>query len=276
MTPSTASDPGDLTLASTPEQQAPGRFLLRVPEGWQQGRGAFGGLVFAALTRAMLASEPERDRQLRSFNAELAGPVMPGDALVEVTEVRRGSGLSSYSATLSQQGQSLARASSVLARARNADPPRLHVSPPSPPPWPDVAPVNMEGLGPAVPVFARHLEMRPMGSLPFTSGDREPVATGWVRPRTLLSALGAPEIVALADAWWPAVLATSPTPRPIGTVAFSLQHFPPAPPLDPSVPLFYRGRVLAEQDGYMAEHRELWTADGRLVALNQQTIAWIR
>jgi len=29
-----------------------GRFLWDVPDGWQQGRGAFGGIVLAALTRA--------------------------------------------------------------------------------------------------------------------------------------------------------------------------------------------------------------------------------
>lgn len=266
----------DLSLASAPRQTAPGRFVVDFPDGWQQGRGAFGGLVLAALARAVIASEPERDRKLRAFNAEIAGPVLPGEALIEVTELRRGNGLSSYDATLSQQGQGLVRASAVLARDRNTDPPRLHLPAPSPGPWSEVAPLPVELAGAGVPVFVRHLEMRPMGPPPFSGAATEPVASGWVRLRRAPAALDAPEIIALADAWWPAALATATVFRPIGTVAFALQYFPPDPALDPDVPLFYRGSVLAEHGGYMMESRELWTADGRLVALNQQTIAWIR
>lgn len=265
----------DLSLASAVEQRSPGRFVLHVPDGWQQGRGAFGGILLAALARAVLGTEPEKDRKLRAFNAEIAGPVLTGEAEIEVTVLRRGSGLSSYDATLSQRGQGLVRASAVLARARGAAPSRLHVPSPSPRPWTEIEPISTELAGAAVPVFVRHMEMRPLGPLPF-SGGGEPVASGWVRPRRTLASLDAPEIIALADAWWPAVLAISPVPRPVGTVAFALQYFPPDPALDPSVPLHYRGSVLAEQDGYMMESRELWSEDGRLVALNQQTIAWIR
>lgn len=264
----------DLLAASAPEPVSPGRFALRVPDGWQQGRGAFGGIVLAALVRAIEASEPDEGRAVRSVNAEIAGPVLPGAALVDVTEVRRGKGLSAWNATLSQDGQGLVRCSAVLARARNTDPPALYLPLPSPPPWTEVPAMEMSPAS-GVPVFTQHMEFRPMGPLPF-SGAREPLAEGWIRARHPLPSLGAAELVALADAWWPAAIVTAPAPRPLGTVAFAAQVFQPSPPLDPAAPLFYRGRVLADQDGYLAEHRELWSPDMRLVALNQQTIAWIR
>lgn len=272
----------DLHAGSLPEEVSPGRFLWHVPDGWQQGRGAFGGLVLGALVRAIEASEPERPgsvtgnlaRHARSVTAEIAGPVLPGDATIEVVQNRRGSGLSAWNATLLQQGEGIVRCSAILARARNTDPPGLHLSPPSPPPWSEVPTMPAEG-GLGVPVFTRHLEFRPMGPLPF-SGFPEPVSQGWIRTRAPLTLLGAPEIVALADAWWPAGLTSAPAPRPMATVAFTCQLFPPRSPLDPTIPLFYRGRVIAEQDGYMAEFRELWSPDGHLLALNQQTIAWIR
>jgi hypothetical protein len=273
----TASSPpavDELTAASTPEQRSPGQFLWSVPDGWQQGRGAFGGLVLAAMTRAIEASEPEADRLVRSVGAEIAGPVLAGEATIEVRAVRRGSGLSCWNATLLQGGQGLVRASAVLARSRNTDPPRLDMAPPSPPPWTEVAHVPLDSAFGA-PVFSRHLEFRVLGALPF-SGATEAVASGWIRPKRTPPSLGAPEVVALADAWWPASLTTSTTPRPMATVSFALQHIPPRSPLDPSIPLFYRARVVSEQDGFMVELRELWSADGRLVALNQQTIAWIR
>ncbi|MEZ4294335.1 MAG: thioesterase family protein [Polyangiaceae bacterium] len=266
---------GDFALASTPTLESPGRYTLRVPDGWQQGRGAFGGLVLAALSRAILDAEPEKDRTLRSFNAEIAGPTLVGDALIEVTALRRGSGLSSYTATLSQNGQGLVHASSVVARARNTDPPRLHIPPPERK-SPADAPAMPADAGPSfVPVFVKNLEMRPLGPLPF-SGAAAPVASGWVKTRVPTPTFGAPEAIALADAFWPSAFASAPAPRPIGTVAFALQYFPPTPAHNPEDPLYYRGWVAAEQDGYMMEFRELWTEDGRLVALNQQTIAWIR
>ena len=47
-----------------------------------------------------------------------------------------------------------------------------------------------------------------MEPFPFT-GAKEAVAQGWVRARHPLPALGAAEVVALADVWWPSALATS-------------------------------------------------------------------
>ena len=45
---------------------------------------------------------------------------------------------------------------------------------------------------------------------------------------------------------------------------------------DPDAPLLYRGTVPVCGDGYFLETRELWSADGRLLALNHQTFAIIR
>lgn len=273
MTDSPPFTTSDLLAGSTPEPVSPGRFVWVVPDVWQQGRGAFGGLVLGALVRAIESSEPEKDRVVRSVTAEIAGPVLPGEATIEVVQNRRGNGLSAWNATLYQQDQGLVRCSAVLARARNSDPLSIHLPTPSPPAWSDVPAMPIDT--PGTPVFTRHMELRPMPPFPF-SGAEESLAGGWLRTRHPLPALGAPEIVALADVWWPSALATVRAPRPMGTVAFTLQYFPPAVPLDPSLPLYFRGRVVAQQEGFMAELRELWSADLRLVALNQQTIAWIR
>jgi len=263
----------DLALAITPELRSPGRYVLQVADGWQQGRGAFGGLVLGALVRAIESAEPEKDREVRAVNAEIGGPVLPGEATLEVAELRRGSGLSVWNATLLQQGKALVRLSAVLARTRAADAPKSSLPAPALTPWADVAVLPMEG--PFVPVFTRHLELRPTSPPPFT-GSLSALASGWVRPKHTPAALGAAEVVALADAWWPAALAASEVPRMLGTVGFALQLFLPKTALDPAAPLYHRATVVAEQDGFFTEFRELWSPEGRLVALNQQTIAWIR
>jgi acyl-CoA thioesterase len=62
----------------------------------------------------------------------------------------------------------------------------------------------------------------------------------------------------------------------MATLGFTFQRIAGLDGLDPDAPLFYRGRVLAAQDGFAMEQRELWGEDGRLVALNQQTLVVIK
>ena len=53
--------------ASAIRPTGPGTFEGTVPDGWQQGRGAFGGLVYGMLARAMEQVVNEPARRLRTF-----------------------------------------------------------------------------------------------------------------------------------------------------------------------------------------------------------------
>jgi hypothetical protein len=128
---------------------------------------------------------------------------------------------------------------------------------------------------PFVPEFAQHFEYRVTGPFPF-SGGSEPVASGWIRARAPSPTIGAAELVALADAWWPAAFSIEQTKRPIATVAFTLQSLLGDRELPGDRPLHHRARAVASRDGFFVEQRELWTEAGELVALNQQTFVWIR
>lgn len=268
------STPTDFLTLTTPRSLAPGRFEATIPDGWQQGRGAFGGLVVANLIRALEASEPTTERPLRSLTAELCGPVMPGQAAIAVESLRRGTGVTTLAARLEQGGEVLAHAVGVFGRPRADRIRRTFLEPPSPPPWRDLEPLDLEPFGPP---FARFFDMRCTGPLPFTAPPA-PVASGWVRPRHPGAARDAAYIAGCVDAWWPASYATDagPYPRPVGTIAYTLELAATLEGLDPEAPLFYQARVLAEHDGYLIELRELWGEDGRLLALNPQTIAVIR
>lgn len=244
------------------------RFRAEVPEGWQQGRGAFGGLSIGIAVRALEEAEPER--AMRAVTAELPGPLMPGAAEIAVTSLRRGSGMSTLEATIVQEGETKARVSGVFGRARVADVDLEHTVDPGD--WRAVEPLPPQQLGPA---FARYFEYRLTGPLPFAGGD-EPVVEGWTRPRAPLPRYGAAEVVAMADAYWPAIFSTTTAPRPMATVTYTLQILHPPEALDPEAPLFYRARMLAGRDGYVSELRELYTPEGRLVALNPQTFVVIK
>jgi hypothetical protein len=83
-------------------------------------------------------------------------------------------------------------------------------------------------------------------------------------------------LAGVADAYWPAIFSTERATRPVGTIAFTFEPVGTCEGLDPEAPFFHRAIVIAEAEGYTVEMRELYGEDGRLLALNQQTIAIIR
>lgn len=273
-TPAAAALTPDFRQLTTPRQVAKGRYVIDVPDTWQQGRGAFGGLVLAMLVRAIRSHEPDPERALRSLTAALTGPVLPGGAEICVDVLRNGSGVSTLSAQLVQADEVLAHVVAILGRARVRDRDRMLLSPPMIVPWQSVpvAPIR----APIAPVFTQYCEFRPIAGLPYSGQSGNPDVQGWARFVGLGPEWEEADVVATADMYWPALLLTEPAPRPMATVAFSLQLLQSPQQLPPASPLFYRGHTLAARDGYVVEQRELWSEDGTLVALNEQTLALVK
>jgi acyl-CoA thioesterase len=263
----------DLTQATAVRPLGGGRFELDIPDGWQQGRGAFGGMVLGAMTRAMEDSLANPSWPLRSLMGQLPAPVMVGKALLVVEELRRGSGTATLTARLSQESGVVAAATAVFGKQRVAD--REWVSLPKPSPAPfegmQVIPVGP----PFAPDFARFFEFRAEKHLPF-SGGPDAVAEGWIRPAEASGGWDTAALVALVDAWWPAPFVREEAPRPISTIAFTFQLCAKVSSLIAGEPLFHRAHAVAGHDGFYVELRELWDARGKLVALNQQTFVFIR
>lgn len=248
-------------------------FVMQVPDGWQQGRGAFGGLVLGALLRAMQESEDDDARVPRSLSGEIVGPVQPGRARIEVTPMRRGNSLSALDARLWQGDEILARASTVLARERDVPGAGIDVVLPDPLPDPkDCAVVPVQA--PLGPVFAQHYEFRPVYGFPFSGAD-EARTGGWVREKDGPQVLDHAALVGLLDSFWPVSLVTADHFRPGATVSFTAEFFVDPATLDPDVPLHFCSRGIAESGGYFLEQRELWHGETP-VAMNQQAFAMIK
>lgn len=275
-----ATDPARGATAAFDELTTPvaidaaaGAYRLDVPTGWEQGRGAFGGLVLAAMARAGDAAVADDARTLRTLTGELVGPVQPGAADLVVETLRAGSGVTTVAIRLRQGGELQAHAVATYGKRRGAVDLAPTLPPPALTPWREV-PVLPMGP-PMAPVFTQHVEMRALGPPPF-SGSPEAVATGWVRPRRPGARRDPAYVIAMADAWWPAFLVAERAPRPAATLAFALSIVDACDGLDPDAPLAYRGRLIGARDGYVVELREVWGEDGRLLALNQQTFVAIR
>ncbi|MCU1282773.1 MAG: TesB-like acyl-CoA thioesterase 1 [bacterium] len=283
----------DLAVASAVSEIAPGRYRATIPDAWQQGRGAFGGLVLAILLRAIEAgeaaaaatttagSEPARRRTTRTLAGDLCGPALPGPAEIVVRALRRGNNQSNLAAELTQEGVVVATATAVLSPARlatgdgRATPPfSPPAAPPASAPWSEVA---VSPIGPPLgPVFTQHYEYRPTSGGPTGfAAVGEPYAEGWIRERVTLAALDAPALVGRLDAWWPTLFAIDGALRPVATISFSAQMLADLASLPAAEPLRYRARMVALYEGFFVELRELWRGD-RVVALNQQTFAILR
>ena len=251
-------------------------FRLIVDDGWQQGRGAFGGLVIGALVRAAVAVTADPARRVRTVTAELLGPVLPGEATLKVERLRQGSGVSGVRVRLLQAEapgrplDELCQAVVVVAKDRPGTPSWSHLPSPSIPDWRAVPEVPL--APPLAPVFTQHFEFRVTGVLPFSSAERA-TAQGFVRPKAG-GVVDHAVIAACADAWWPAAFATFDAPRPMATVTYALELHDTA--VDADEPLFHDARCDVAASGYAVEHRTLWTPSGRLVAQNQQVFAVIR
>ncbi|MFO0561501.1 MAG: thioesterase family protein [Polyangiales bacterium] len=254
-------------------QEPDGAWVLDVPDRWQQGRGAFGGFVLASLVRAMERACGDGSRSLRALSATIAAPVLAQRSVIDASVLRAGAGLTAVTSTLSQEGAPLAHAIGTFAKDRQLDfVGWRELAPPELGDWraADVVPV-----GPPVgPAFAPQFEFRPLVGFPMGGGA--PRTEGWVRAKNPGARRGAAYVTALVDAWWPCALVVMESPRPMATIAFSLELVGDLEGLDPFAPFFHRAYSPVCVGGYAQETRELWGYDGRLVAVNHQTFAVIK
>jgi acyl-CoA thioesterase len=261
----------NLTEVCTP-RGANASYTLDVPPGWGINRGTFGGLVIGSLVRAIEAELADPTRRVRTLTAEVPAAVVAGPAAIAVAPLRRGNNIAVLRAELQQGGEARAHAVAIAAPVRRGAGPLAwqDVRPPEAPPWHDV-PVTPTAR---FPEFTQQFEYRFVEGVPFTGGG-DARAVGWIRPRDPGPARDTAYIAAMIDAWWPAAMIRMPAPRPLATIAFTLDIVAGVDGLDPEAPLLYRGTVPVCADGYFLETRELWGEDGRLVARNHQTFAVI-
>lgn len=264
----------------------PGRFVLDVPAGVSQGKGAWGGVAAGAITSAAIQTADDPALDVRNVTAQLIGAILPGRKSMTVETLRRGRGTLTVSVRLVDEHSEVQAHGVVVLGTR-----RPGADLPDGPEWLSVTPPAALAAGPhAVPVapvgppmapeFISQVEIRPLGAPPF-SGDTGTDVVGWLSPRGAITRVDAALVAALADTWWVTVMPRLSRPRPVGTLTYSLDL-----PGDPRwlivgrdgrlEPILHRSTLIAAREGFTVETRELWTADGRLLSWNTQTVAVIK
>ena len=194
-------DKGTLIMSSATAligaaRQADGSFACDVPDGWLQGRTAYGGLTTAMAYNAARSVEQNLP-PLRSAQMAFAGPVV-GRMHASATVLRRGKSSAFVEARVTSDGEP-ATLGTFLFMADRASPLRVDAPPAPAVPSPEEAEPAMRGKGSA---FTRQLEYRHAMSI----GDRsKPELLRWVRLRERAGIDPVTELLLIGDALPPGV-----------------------------------------------------------------------
>jgi acyl-CoA thioesterase len=245
-----------------------GHLDARMDPGWFIVRGPNGGYVAAVVLRALTHAVDDPSRTPRSLTVHFTAPPANGPAQVQTRVERRGRSLTTVSGRLVQEGRLLALAIGAFSKPRETfgfdDSVMPDVKPPGDCP-------RMESR---IPIHDRYEHRTAVGAAPF-SGGAEALTGGWIRLAEGERPLDAPLLAAFSDAWPPAVFSrtsgealTAGVPTIDLTVHFRTTLLDPAAATNAWTLAVFRSRLVHE--GFIEEDGELWSADGRLLAISRQ------
>lgn len=249
-----------------------GSYIWNVPDGWQVGRGAWGGLIIGALVRAVMLAETDQNRVVRSVSANLGAAALPTRLDIAVRLERSGSLVSVWTATATDEGKYIASMTAVLGIRRLTKAAMAFGSSgvlriPKRDSAADVA--EFDFSPPAGPPMGRHLIVQPISGMLRTGAPADTM--GWVRLREPVPYRPA-TLFALADAWWPANFVTLKGGESVATVHYTASLLIDPDSLKPEDALLHHGYTTAANGGFASEHRQLWVADGRLAVDSVQSV----
>ncbi|TVT82797.1 acyl-CoA thioesterase II [Pseudomonas sp. H3(2019)] len=245
---------------------------LSIPAEWAQGRASFGGLVAALQYEAMRAKVPA-DRPVRSLAITFVGPAEPGVPIsFEVDVLREGKAVSQVLGRAVQNGQVVTLVQGSFGASRPSEVEVVAAPAPEMKHWDDCQ--ELPYINGVTPEFMRHLAMRwSVGGLPFT-GNKSREMGGWVRLRGDVKEEPVTEahILALVDAWPPALLPHLKKPAAGSTLTWTIEFVQPLQALSTLDWCKYRVEIEHARDGYGHAAAALWSAEGQLIALSRQTV----
>ncbi len=243
-----------------------------IPPTWGQGRASFGGLVAALAFEAMRAKVP-KGRPVRSLAITFVGPVaaeVPVSFQAEV--LREGKAVSQMCLRAVQDGQVVTMVQGSFGASRDS---LIDVAPlPAPQLKPAEQCTELPYVRNVTPEFTRFLAMRwALGGMPFTNNPSRQMG-GWVRLRgeNEVQALSEAHLLALVDAWPPAVLPHLKSPAPGSSLTWTIEFVQPLQSLNTEHWCLYRAEIEHARDGYGHVAAALWSPSGELIALSRQTV----
>jgi acyl-CoA thioesterase len=243
-----------------------------IPPVWAQGRASFGGLMAALVYEAMRAHVPA-GRPPRSLAITFVGPAEPDVPVsFQVEVLREGKAVSQVLGRALQNGQVVTLVQGSFGAARES---AIEVAAE---PAPQIKPVEdcpeLAYVRNVTPEFTRFLAMRwGIGGLPFSNNPSREMG-GWVRLREAgeVQPVGEAHLLALVDAWPPAVLPHLRAPAPGSSLTWTIEFIQPVVELNTLDWCLYRAQIEHARDGYGHIAAALWSPRGELLAISRQTV----
>lgn len=242
-----------------------------IDAGWGQGKNIFGGLTAALVLTHIEQQTGLTDRDLRTINIHFCGAVIL-DQPCEFTHrvLSEGKSVFQVEGQLLQDGQVKTQIVACFSAPRQSSIQVTHK-----PVFADKS-VSQALVFPFIkgvaPDFAKYFDLRiTQGSLPV-SGSRQTRLAGWMRFAKPLEPLNDSAILALIDAWPPAVLPMLDKPAPASTITWNVEFIQPRDPLQTDDYLFYDCDVVQADFGYAHTEAKIFHPNGQLLALSRQLV----
>lgn len=246
-----------------------GRFSATLGEDWYQGRGVYGGLVAALLSRAMTDALGAPDKPLRTVHLSFAAPATAGEVEIDVEPLRVGRSVGVLRGRMRRGETVIAAGQGTFAADRPVDFGfEQSLAPPFPPA--ETVPDGPPAL--YIPEFCRYFEFRQCeGPASFSGGMRAHLG-GWCRPREA-TPMCAELVLALLDSWAPAALCRRAEWAPAASVDLSADLPARFDGVADDELCMYMADSRVARGGYADERAALWSAQGKWLGRARQLIA---
>ncbi|CAA0121270.1 Uncharacterised protein [Halioglobus japonicus] len=238
---------------------------------WGQGRSAFGGLTAALLLAHIEHKTGLTDRDLRTINIHFCGAVILDHPCTFTHRVlSEGKSVIQIEGQLLQEGQVKTQVVACFSMQRTSSIQVTHK--------PVFAAKSVsqsmrfpfiKGL---VPDFLEYFDLRiTEGSLPFSGSDQSKLA-GWMRFADPVEPLNDSAMLALIDAWPPAVLPMLDNPAPASSITWNVEFIHPRAPLQRDDYLLYDCETVQADSGYAHTEAKIFHPNGQLLVLSRQLV----
>ena len=244
---------------------------VMIPEKWGQGRATFGGLV-AAVIYEKLIQKIEKTRPVQSIMMSFVAPVSVGELSIQTTLLREGKSAIQVQSSAYQEGKVVAVMLASFGTERAS---MVSVLPEMAPEFKAPRDVNEFPFIPGLtPDFTQHFNYRyTEGKMPFM-GSKDTHMGGWIKLRDPSSKVASvPEILALLDAWPPAVFTMLKKPASGSSLTWTISFVEQPEDCTASDWWQYQANIESSNHGYSHIDASLWDKNGRVAVISRQTVS---
>lgn len=244
---------------------------VNIPEKWGQGRATFGGLV-AAVLYEKLSQSLSQPRPVQSIMVSFVAPVAPGKLDIETIILREGKSAIQVQCSASQDGKVAAVMLASFGSSRESG---VSVLPELASEFNAPQQANEFPFVPGLtPDFTQYFDYRyTQGKLPFM-GSKDTDMGGWIKLREpSLEVAGVPEILALLDAWPPAVFTMLKKPASFSSLTWTVSFVEQPEDCKANDWWQYQANIESSNHGYSHIDASLWDKNGRVAVISRQTVS---